>query len=211
MFEIIPGILEKDWGEIEKKIELVKPFAKTIQIDFADGKLVQNTTFLDLSPFSKYKDVLDLEAHLMVEEPVNYLRPLFDVGFKRFYGHIEKMSDQIEFVAQGQILGGVGLAIDSNTLVEEIKVPFDDLDGILIMTIQAGFSGQEFMEEMLDKVQKIRTKAPFLPIEVDGGVNDETIVLAREAGADKFVSTSFLFDKDKSVAEQYRILEKLVK
>src|SRR3989344_2030293 len=98
MFEIIPGILEKEWSEIERKINLVKPFAKSVHID------------------------------------------IIDVGFKRFLGHIEKMPDQEEFVAQGQLLGEVGIVIDGPTDLSAVKVPYSDLDCIVVMTIKAGAS-----------------------------------------------------------------------
>lgn len=208
MYEIIPGILEKEWSEIERKIELVKPFAKTIHIDLLDGKFAPNTTFLDPAPFKKYSDEFFFELHMMVEEPIQYLKPFAEAGFKRFLGHIEKMSDQAEFIAQGQLLGEVGLAVDGKSALDSIKIPYDDLDAILIMTINAGFSGQVFTKEHLEKVRAIRFKNR-IPIEVDGGVNDSTILQAKEEGATRFISTSFLFNSG-NPQERYRLLlEKL--
>lgn len=192
MYEIIPGILEKEWSEIEKKIELVKSFAKTVHIDLADGKFVPNATFLDPQPFKKYSSDIFFELHMMVEEPVNYLNTWAKAGFRRFLGHIEKMSDQVEFIAKGQLLGEVGLAIDGPTPLEAVKAQYDDLDCILVMTIKAGFSGQFFMPEKLDKVKSIREKT-MIPIEVDGGINDSTVRKASDAGATRCVSTSFIF------------------
>lgn len=210
MVEIIPGILEKEWGEIEKKLEFVKPFAKTVHIDILDGKFAPNTTFLDPKPFAKYSQDIFFELHMMVEEPLQYLKPFADVGFKRFLGHIEKMSDQEEFVAQGQLLGEVGLAIDGPTSLEQVKVPFDDLDSLLIMTIKAGFSGQSFMQENLEKVRKIREQSSTIPIEVDGGINDQTILNAKQSGANRFVSTSFLF-KNENPQRQLNTLSSCLK
>lgn len=195
IMEIIPGILEKEWIEIEKKIELVKPFAKTIHIDIIDGKFASNPTFLDPLPFASYTKDIFFEAHLMVDEPIEYLKPFAHAGFRRFLGHIEKMSDQVEFVAQAQLLGEVGLAIDTATSVGAIEVPFEDLDCLLIMTVKAGFSGQQFLQEMLTKVKTIRSKTR-LPIEVDGGINDTTIPQAIKAGANRFVATSFIFENE---------------
>ena len=78
--EIIPGILEQDWENIEKKIALVKPFAKTMHVDLLDGKFAPNTTWLDPEPFKKYtKDIL-FEVHLMVDNPLQYLQPFADAG-----------------------------------------------------------------------------------------------------------------------------------
>jgi len=210
MFEIIPGILEKDWAGIEKKIEMAKTFAKSIHLDILDGKFAPNTTFLDPFPFSKYSKDLLLEVHLMVSEPINYLKPFAKAGFRRFIGHIEKMSDQKKFVAEGQLLGEVGLAIDGPTSVDSIKVPLDDLDYILIMTIKAGFSGQAFMAETLEKIKAIREKSATIPIEVDGGINDQTIIQARDAGANRFSATSFIF-KNQNPQSQFEILQDLVK
>lgn len=189
--EVIPGVLEKTWEEIEQKIKLLSPFAKTLHIDIIDNKFAPNLTFLDPKPFAKYKDQFLLEVHMMVEEPINYLQAYADAGFKRFLGHIEKMSDQAEFAAQGQLLGEVGLALDGPTTMEALKVQLDDLDCLTIMTIKAGFSGQSFMPEHLGKIKYLRSKTG-IPIEVDGGTKDTTIQLAKEAGATRFVATSFI-------------------
>lgn len=214
--EIIPGILEKDWTEIERKIELLRPFAKAIHIDILDGKFAPNTTFLDPKPFSKYAlpssgQALFFEVHLMVEDPISYLKSFADAGFKRFVGQIEslrQLADQEDFVAQGQLLGEVGLAIDGTTSIDEIKASLEDLDTILVMTIKAGFSGQEFMQSTLEKIKAIRSKSQ-IPIEVDGGINDQTILQARSAGANRFATTSFIYKGDPFT--QYKTLEKLVK
>jgi ribulose-phosphate 3-epimerase len=222
MFEIIPspGTENKNWQEIESKINAVKPFVKTIHIDVCDGKFASNTTFADPESFKEFikqmatersgwvaedKGVL-FEVHLMVEEPINYLKKWADAGFTRFIGHIEKMSSQEEFVAEAQLYGEVGLALDKQSPVDAIKVPLSDLDVLLVMTIQAGFSGQAFEEELLEKVKKIREQEPELPIEVDGGINDETIEVAAAAGANRFVATSFLFSLE-TPEKQYKLLE----
>ena len=208
-YRIIPGILEKDWPVIEMKIQQVLPFAKAIHIDLIDGKFAPNTTFLDPSPFKKYTKDAFFELHMMVDEPINFLKPFADSGFQRFIGHIEKMSDQVEFVAKAQLLGEVGLAIDGPTEIEKIEVPFDDLDVILFMTIKAGASGQDIIDDYLIKVKQIRDKT-LIPIEVDGGINDQTILSAKESGADRFVATSFIFKG--TPQEQYKILhDKLFK
>lgn len=206
--EVIPGILEKDWAEIERRIELVKPFAKTIHIDILDGKLFNNTTFLDPAPFKKYSNEIFLELHMMVEDPIQYLKPFADAGFKRFIGHVEKMPDQEEFVTQGQLLGEVGLAFDGPTTLESLKVPVDDLDYLLFMAIESGFSGRPFTIEYLEKIKTIREKSATIPIEVDGGINDQTIVKARDIGANRFGATSFIFKGDPYT--QFKILNELL-
>ncbi len=222
MFEIIPGILEKEWSEIEKKIEAAKSFTKSIHIDIIDGKFGQNATFIDPLPFKKFTSPstgsgLFFELHMMVENPIQYLKPFADAGFKRFLGHVERMSDQAEFVATAQLLGEVGLAIDGPTDLSAIKVPYEDLDALLIMTIKAGESGQEFNPEYLKKVETFSANDPStrlarsgLVIEVDGGINDATIVEAKNAGATRFVANSFIFNPSAGSGpyRQFNLLKK---
>jgi ribulose-phosphate 3-epimerase len=192
MFEIIPGILEKNWEEIERKINTLSPFAKTLHIDIADGIAINNTTFLDPKPFARYKDQFLLEVHMMVKEPINYLLPFADAGFKRFIGQVEKMSNQEEFVAQGQLLGEIGLALDGPTGLEAITVPYEDLDVVLLyVSEKMGFSGPPMLPERLEKVKALSSKTG-IPIEVDGGIKDTTIELAKQSGATRFVATSFI-------------------
>jgi ribulose-phosphate 3-epimerase len=202
MYEIIPGILEQGWVEIEKKINLVKSFAKTIHIDIIDGKFAQSSTFIDPEPFKKYSKDIFFELHMMVIDPTKYLKPFARAGFKRFIGHIEGMENQEyqeEFVAQGQLLGEVGLAVDGPTPISSIKVPYEDLDMITIMAIKAGKSGQVFNSEYLAKAEILKqvqddpSAGSGLTIEVDGGINDKTIVDAKNAGANRFIANSFLF------------------
>lgn len=203
---IIPTILEKNWEEIEKKFEIYKGFAKSVHIDFLDGKFDDNTTFLDPEPFSKYSEYFNLEAHLMVDEPVNYVEKLSKAGFKTFLGHIEKMKDQVEFVARAQELGEVGLALDIDTLVSEIEVSLEDLDRVLLMGVHLGASGRPFDDRVVEKVKELAEKG-FKNIEIDGGVSDETLPILKQNGASMFCVNSFLFKGDPK--KQFRLLEEL--
>lgn len=195
--EIAVGILEKDWVEIEKKLEAAKGFAKTIHVDLLDGKFAPNNSFMDPKPFEKYSNDLTLELHMMVENPIQYLKPFADAGFKRFYGHVEKMPDIAAFVAEGQMYGEVGLALDGPTnLTALLDVNLDDLDCMLIYTCEkVGFAGPPFVEGKLAKVKELREKT-MLPIEVDGGMKDTTILFAKNAGATRFVATSFIWGSE---------------
>jgi ribulose-phosphate 3-epimerase len=133
-----------------------------------------------------------MEVHLMVENPLAYLKEYADAGFKKFLGHVEKMENLEEFIALGQIFGEVGIALDCDSSVESLNIPFDDIDTILLMSVKAGKSGQEFMPEVLEKIKNIKLKTQ-IPIEIDGGINDKTIIEAKNSGAQRFVATSFIF------------------
>jgi ribulose-phosphate 3-epimerase len=192
MHNVIPGILENNWIEIEKKLQILKPFSRSVHIDVIDGKFAPTVSFLETEPFKKYKDDFFMEVHLMVEDPLSYLKEYAGAGFKRFLGHIEKMENLEEFIAQGQIFGEVGIALDSETQVESLNIPFDDIDTILLMSVKAGKSGQEFMPDVLEKIKNIKLKTQ-IPIEIDGGINEKTIIEAKKIGVQRFVATSFIF------------------
>lgn len=207
MHNVIPGILEKEWSEIEKKLSIVKTFSRYVHIDFLDGKFSEEKSFMDIAFFEKHKKDFFMEAHLMVENPTQYVKSLANAGFKKFLGHIEKMTDVAEFIAQGQIFGEVGLALDVDTGLEKLAVNFDDLDCVLLLGVKAGKSGQEFLPKTLTKIRDLRNLTQ-IPIEVDGGINDTTLVAAKRNGASKFVATSFIFNS-KDPMQAYEKLSSL--
>lgn len=193
MIEIIPAILEKDFAEIEKKIHIMEKLVSWVQIDIADGTLVPNTTFADPVPFSTLKTSLHLEIHLMVKDPLRYLEGFTKAGFKRFYAHVE--GDFVEeYIQQGYKLGvEVGLAIDGPTDFEKIHPYVDNLDGVLVMAIDAGFSGRPYREDTIEKIKKIREIDMDIPITVDGAMNPENAKKVVTVGATRINSNSFLF------------------
>lgn len=209
MYQIIPGILERDWSEIEKKLDQIKTFTNIAHIDIIDGKFVNNRTFIDPEPFRKYAAELFLELHMMVIDPVKFVEQWAVAGFKRFLGHVEHMTSQKEFVEEAKKYGEAGLALDGPTHIASVKVPFETFDSILIYTSNlVGFSGPHLMDDRLDKVRHLK-KLTNIPIEVDGGINDRTIIRAKEAGATRFVSTSSFWQSE-NPGEQFKKLSELI-
>lgn len=197
MTDIIPGILEYEWSQIEGKINLVAPYVEWIQIGIADGTFVPMTSLVDFRPLPKFIASLGkpifLEAHLMVVDPVKYIRPLVDNGFTRLVAHVESQ-DPREFLAQASFESvDVCLAIDTASEVDQVEPFLEEIDGVVIMTAEAGVEGRSFVPETVEKIMTIHQSFPNLPIEVDGGINQQTAVIAREAGAVRLVSTSYIF------------------
>ncbi len=206
--EIIPspGTQIQDWEGMKAKIEPLLPFVESIHLDFLDGKFVNNSNFMDPAPFKEFADKVILEAHFMTENPLQYVKPFAYAGFKRFIGQIEKMPSIDEFVAEAEEYGEVGLAIDGPTSFADVTLPLEDLDVVLFYTGErAGFSGAVMDPTRLEKVKALREKDPFIAIEIDGGVNDENIVMAKEAGVTRFVTTGFIYKGDAKT--QYDILQ----
>lgn len=193
MTDIIPAILEKDFPEIEKKIHLVENLVKWVQIDIADGELVPNTTFLDPEPFKTLKTSVNLELHMMVKDPLQYLERFAGAGFKRCYAHVE--GDYIdEYIAKCYQLGvEVGLALDGPTDFGKIHKYLDNLDCVLVMGITAGESGRPYREDTVLKIRRIRAVDLEIPICVDGGMNLSTAPKVIQAGANRINANSFIF------------------
>ena len=198
--EVIPGIFEKDFQLIRERAKLVAPFIDWIHIDIADNRLVPNSSFLEPSPFKKLiqETGKKFELHMMIENPVSVSDEWVIAGFQRLLWHMEGIKRTSDVRLKTAEIRGrgveVGLAVDKETPVESVLPYLDDVDCVLIMTIKAGFSGQQFIPEMLDKARVIRERKPGLPIEVDGGINYETAKLAVAAGATRLVSTSYIFN-----------------
>lgn len=209
--EIIPspGTQITAWEEMKKRLDILYPFVESIHIDLVDGIFTNNKDFMDPSPFAKYAKGVNLEAHFMTDNPIQYIKPFARHGFKRFIGQVEKMPDIAAFIAEGQLYGEVGLAIDGPTTLENLTLPLDDLDVMFLYTGEkAGFSGGTLLPERLEKVKKIRSIDPFIAIEIDGGVNDQNIMLAKEAGVTRFVSTGYIFSGNPQ--ENYLKLKQLI-
>lgn len=198
--DIIPGILEKEWPVIEERLNLVKGLVHAVQIDVEDNTFVPNETILTFDQFVPWAKEFSLEAHLMVAQPEKFIKPLADAGFKRLIAHVEANDPRL-FLEQAEYEHvEVGMAIDGATELEQIEPFLEEIDMVLVMTIEAGFSGQPFMVETVEKIKTIHENFPDLPIEVDGGINDQTAKIVKDAGATRLVSTSFLYKDPANIA-----------
>lgn len=207
---IVPIIMTESVAEVKQKgIELKKWGVERVVIDILDGVFADNITVgvNDLRAIDFGETLVELQ--LMVEEPVDYLGEVSALksAHKRVYGHIERMGDLDEFIDLGRELGiEVGWALDLYT-------PLDDLlphhllkaDGILLMSVKAGFSGQGFSSLVLEKIQTLRAMGFTQDIEVDGGINESTIPLCLEAGANLFAANSAIWQSENPKQAYYKL------
>ncbi len=217
MVDVIPGIFEQDFAEIEKKVRLVAPYVDWVQIDFADSTLVPAASNLEFEKFAKLiashrenGHKLSFEAHLMVSSPEKYIKPLADAGFHRLIAHVESNDPRLFLDTAKFESVEAGIAIDGPTEIEHIDPYSDEADMILVMMAEAGASGQALQPENLEKVRAIHEHMLDLPIEVDQGINDHTAKIAAEAGATRLVSTSYIF-KSMNPAQVEHAIETLKK
>jgi ribulose-phosphate 3-epimerase len=198
MVEVIPSILTSDAREAEDKIKRLEGLVKKVQIDVIDGVFAQNRT---IEPFAVegVETNLGLDFHLMTKEPVDWVEKAVRAGGDRIIGQIEMMADQVAFLGKVQEAGvSVGLAIDISTPVSSLDATIlDNLDVVLVMSVAAGFGGQDFDETVLDKIKELnvlrqKDTTPF-KICVDGGVIPELIEKLAKAGADEVAIGRRLF------------------
>lgn len=194
-FEIIPAILENSVEAVEKRLAMIKGKAERVSIDVIDGIYADNLTvgLEDLRGVDFYG--LTVEVQLMTEYPVEYLGVCKSLGVERAFGHIEKMDDQAAFVETARELEiAPAFGVDLYTPLESIEGKLlEELDGVLLMSVKAGFSGQHFNKTVLEKIKKLREMGFEGDIEMDGGMNPETVKACYGAGANQFSVTSYLW------------------
>ena len=175
-------------------MKIVEGSVEWVQIDIADGVLVPNTTFTDLSPFKAIQSPLKREIHLMVKDPVPFIEKSIAAGFKRVFAHVEADHTE-EFIVQCQEQNiEVGLAIDGPTPVSKIEPYLDNIDVVLVMAIEAGFSGRPFREDTVAKIAQIHEAFFDLSIAVDGAMDAVNAAKVVSAGATRICSNSYIFN-----------------
>lgn len=199
--QIAPSILSADFGKLNEEIATVEPYVDLLHVDIMDGHFVPNIT---MGPpiVSKIQSSLPLDLHLMIENPEQYIDDFVKAGAASITVHAEACK-HLHRVIQQIKAAGVKAAVSLNpaTPIEDIKHVLDDVDMVLVMSVNPGFGGQKFIDGALDKIRKLRSMKPELSIEVDGGVNAETGKQCIEAGANILVAGSYIFGaKDRKAA-----------
>lgn len=217
MGKIAPSILSADFSKLGEDIRMLdQGGADWIHIDVMDGHFVPNLTFgPSVVAVAKANTDLPLDVHLMVEEPEKMINGFVDAGATMLTVHAEatkNIHQVMQHIKSQNVQAGV--VINPGTPVSFIEPVLSLVDMVLVMTVNPGFGGQSFIPEMISKIKALNTYREendlnFL-IEVDGGVNEETIQRCHQAGADVFVAGSNIFGA-KSPAAQIKKLQDLVK
>jgi ribulose-phosphate 3-epimerase len=185
MITIIPAPLAKDLTKFEEDIAKVEGFAKRVQMDIVDGKFAPVETVTP-DVLLNMETNLEVEAHLMVEEPVEWIERCVAAGIMGVYGQVEKMSDKQAFITKAEEAGlRTGLAYDVETSLDGLEDWVNLVDGVLLMAHKAGYQGLEFDDRVLEKIKKIRELSETVIIVIDGGLNEENIKKCLEVGGEK--------------------------
>jgi len=206
MAKVGVSILDADFSRLQEQLDSVQN-ADFIHFDVMDGRFVNNISFgpkLVADAKTKLKKVV----HLMIEQPERYIDRFIEAGADEIILHLEStemMDELIEKIKKKKLK--VGIAISPDTKIHWLRYYFDKVDRILIMTVEPGFGGQEFMYTMLDKISDIREESA-VSIAVDGGLDEKTAKMCVLAGADVIVCGNFIW-KSKDPKAAVELLKKI--
>lgn len=204
---IAPSILSADFSNLSQQIRLTEMGgADWIHCDVMDGHFVPNITIGPVVVKAARKITkLPVDVHLMIEKPDKFLDAFADAGADYISVHVEEVIHLNRTIERIKELGcKAGVVINPATPVSSVQDIAESINLLLIMTVNPGFGGQKFIPNSIRRIEEAvklreKLKADFL-IEIDGGVNKETILAAKKAGADVFVAGSAIFDSDNITA-----------
>lgn len=210
MIQIAPSILAANFAKLGEEVkEVEKAGAQLIHIDVMDGHFVPNISFgsIVLDAIRPLTD-LPLDVHLMIENPDQYIEQFAKAGADYITVHVEAcrhLHRTIQLIRSYGVKPGV--VLNPHTPIESIQHILEDIDMVLFMTVNPGFGGQKFIHSVVPKIEALATiikeRNLDIAIEIDGGINAETIVPCAKAGATIFVAGSAIYSKeDRSAALQ---------
>lgn len=194
---VLPSLLLCDFANLQREVDqLAEAGVEALHLDVMDGHFVPNFTY-GMTIVESLRQITDmtLDVHLMISDPSRYARQFYDAGADIITFHVEAVDDPRPLLTEiRQWQAGAGLALNPKTPLTAIEGCLDLCDLVLVMSVEAGFGGQTFDTTALDKLRRLRELvSDDVLLEVDGGINEQTIGPCAEAGAQLFVAGSAIF------------------
>ena len=212
MFLVAPSVLASDFANLQREVDMLNQSeADWIHVDIMDGQFVPNISFgLPVCEAIRRHATKPLDVHLMIEQPERYLADFREAGAAHLTVHYEACPHLHRTLQQIKQLGcQAGVALNPHTPVELLEDVIHDVDIVLLMSVNPGFGGQQFIPQTYDKIRRLRrmserTRASVL-IEIDGGVSDQNATELVATGADVLVMGSFVFGSEDPPATIRRV------
>lgn len=198
MSKIVPSLLSADFSILAEEVaRMEEAGAKRLHLDVMDGHFVPNLSFgTPVVKSLRNKSDLHFEVHLMVQNPADRIDEFLKAGADTLIFHVEADGDDIELIKRIKTGGAeAGISVKPGTPLSSISNLISEIDLLLVMTVEPGFGGQEMIKSALQKVNEVKRMngTEHLLVEVDGGINLETVREAAEVGTDLIVSGSTIF------------------
>ena len=202
-YRLCPSILSADFNRLGEQIKILeKEGVEYLHIDVMDGDFVPSISFgMPVIKSIRKESNMFFDVHLMVTEPERYIRDFVECGADSITVHAEACEDLERTLEQIKAAGvKAAVSIKPSTPVNDISHLLEDVDMVLVMTVQPGFGGQKYIPECTEKVQELKEiidrEELNVDIQVDGGINDSTMETAMRAGANLLVAGSYVFNGD---------------
>ncbi|HEX8598392.1 MAG TPA: ribulose-phosphate 3-epimerase [Chloroflexia bacterium] len=215
---IVPSILSADFSRLGEQVRDAEAAgAARIQVDVMDGHFVPNISvgplvIKSIRPHTK----LPIEAHLMIEHAELYIPQFAEAGADYIIVHVEAVTHLHRAIQQIRSVGAKpGVALNPSTSIASLDEILQYIDMVIVMTVNPGFGGQEFIESMLPKIERLRKMLDergmtTFDVEVDGGIHEETIARAVNAGANLLVAGSAVYGDKEGVAHAMEKLKRTI-
>jgi ribulose-phosphate 3-epimerase len=202
------SILGEDFSILGKILKTVENAGgDSVHLDVIDGVFAPNLSFgpIIIKAIRKLTN-LPLQAHLMIQYPEKYLADYINAGCYQIYFHLESEGNPENIISKiHEMKNKCGIVLNPDTSVNTVIPYLDRIDSVLIMSVNPGFSGQEFIPEILSKIERIREISTEIDIAVDGGINDKTIDSVLNSGASTIIANSFIFSSENKAKAVMRL------